>query len=384
MLTQTWAMLVDAYRELCARKLFWISLGLSGLVVAVFAMLGLNEQGIAVLWWTIPLDEFNSTLMNKTTFYKLVFQGLGVGIWLTWVAAILALISTAGFFPSLMESGAIEVHLSKPIGRWRIFLTRYFTGLLFVALQVGVFTLMSFVVLGARGGLWEPRLFLAIPIVITFFSYIYCVSVLIGVMTRSAIAAILLTILFWFVLYILNTTDTVLLGFTGGRERVVEARAARIERMERNTREQLIEAKKAEVGEEAAAGYTPTDEELVATMPFITRERDAQVADESALESLQFWSGMIFKVKTVLPKTAETTQLLDRWLIAPEETANLQQRAEADQQEREEEHGGPAMSQEAIVEKLRDRPVWWIVGTSLGFEAVVLALAGFVFVRRDY
>jgi hypothetical protein len=33
---------------------------------------------------------------------------------------------------------------------------------------------------------------------------------------------------------------------------------------------------------------------------------------------------------------------------------------------------------------LNKRPIWWIVGTSLGFEAVVLAVAAWIFCRRDY
>jgi hypothetical protein len=33
---------------------------------------------------------------------------------------------------------------------------------------------------------------------------------------------------------------------------------------------------------------------------------------------------------------------------------------------------------------LRQRSVAWIVGTSLGFEVVVLALAAWIFSRRDF
>ena len=42
-LTQTGAIFYDAYRELNARKMFWISLGISLLVVACFALIGINE-----------------------------------------------------------------------------------------------------------------------------------------------------------------------------------------------------------------------------------------------------------------------------------------------------------------------------------------------------
>lgn len=388
MLIQTWAMVVDAYRELCARKLFWITMGLSGLVVLVFAALGISAEGMTILWFTIPIDGVNTEILTTKMFYVGLFQTLGITIWLAWVASILALVTTAGFFPNLIEAGAIEVHLSKPISRTRLFLTRYLTGLLFVALQVGVFTVASFFVLGIRGGAWEPTIFLAIPVVIVFFSYLFSFCVLIGVLTRSTMPALLLTMLFWFMLYILNLGDVMLVGFRDGNAALVEARAARIERLETNTRKSIIEARALE----GIADYEPTDEEIVASMPVIQRERDEQVGAEEDLASLRAWAGRIYAVKTVLPKTAETIGLLDRWLLPDEEMAAARARAEAaeradddgDEQTDAEEAREQGMDPEAVAAELRSRPVWWVVGTSLAFEAFVLLIAGWRFVRRDY
>lgn len=389
MRTQTWAMIVDAYRELCASKLFWLTLILSGLVVGIFAMLGINESGLTILWFSVPIDTFNTKLINEETFYKLVFQGLGIGIWLTWVAAILALITTAGFFPNLIAAGAIETKLSRPIGRARLFLTRYFTGLLFVALQVAVFAVLSLVVLGLRAGYWEPRLLLAIPIVIVFFSYLYCISVLVGMLTKSAIAAILLTVVFWFCLFLVNQTDVILVGFREDKASTVETRAARLERLDAATRTGVIEMKKQELGEEAAAAYEPTEEELrAAELPIIKRERAAQVADEKTLKSLVFWTDLVYGVKTVLPKTAETTGLLERWMMAPDEFDRLREaderRAAGRELDDDEEIRSTGPNEEQITEVLRKRSVWWIVGTSLIFEAVIVGWAMLVFIRRDY
>jgi ABC-type transport system involved in multi-copper enzyme maturation permease subunit len=389
MIAQTWAMIVDAYRELCASKLFWLTLLLSAFVVALFAMMGINDRGISILVWTVPIDMFTTNIMKESTFYKILFQSLGIGIWLTWVAAILALITTAGFFPNLIAQGMIETKLSKPIGRVRLFLTRYFTGLLFVAVQVGVFTMLSFLALGLRAGFWEPRVLLAVPIVILFFSYLYCVSVLVGVLTRSAIAAILITVLFWFLVYLLNTTDAILVGFREDRASTVEYRETRLERVERNQRATLIQMRIAEVGEEAAAGYEPTDEEIVKSLPTIGRDRAAQVSDKETLEGLVFWSDLVFKVKTVLPKTSETTALLERWLIDFDELAELRAFQEENQGERrnrgeDEDVSSQGPDSNAIADVFRDRPVSWVIGTSILFESAIVFWAMIVFVRRDY
>ena len=103
-----------------------------------------------------------------------------MGVYLTWVAAVLALISTSSMFPDFLTGGSIDLYLSKPIGRVRLFFTKYVSGLMFVALQVSVFAVGSFLVLGWRGHSWEPSLFLAIPIVVIFFSYLYGICVLLG------------------------------------------------------------------------------------------------------------------------------------------------------------------------------------------------------------
>jgi hypothetical protein len=42
-MTQTLALLLDAYRELNARKMFWITLVLSGMCVIAFALFGVSE-----------------------------------------------------------------------------------------------------------------------------------------------------------------------------------------------------------------------------------------------------------------------------------------------------------------------------------------------------
>ena len=64
MLRQTTAMLVDAYRELAAGKLFWVTMLLSLLCVGAFAMVGINETGMTVLWYTIPIDVFNTSVIS--------------------------------------------------------------------------------------------------------------------------------------------------------------------------------------------------------------------------------------------------------------------------------------------------------------------------------
>lgn len=389
MIHQTLAMLLDAYRELNARKLFWITLMLSGLVVAVFGAIGLTPDGVTFLGMSIGFIPVNSDIIPRDAFYLSIFTSLGIGIWLTWIAAILALVSTASIVPDMISGGSIETMLSKPIGRVRLFLTKYFMALLFVTLQVGLFTVASFVVIGVRGGVWEIGLFLAIPIVVLFFSYLYCVCAFLGLITRSTIAALLLTLLFWGALFVVNMGDALLVNFREISELYVEQRTERVERAERNTIKMIRD-------DLEAAGtpddtYQPTDEEMEAKNPFLASNREKLVEEKDDLRQLRMWSGIIFGIKTVLPKTGETSALLERHLIdlddldlqddepaepSEAETAftSMQTDIQPDQEE----------IQRRTQEAFRERSVWWVIGTSLLFEAFVLGLCCLIFRRRDF
>jgi len=387
---QTIELFVDAYRELNAQKLFWITLALTALVVLVMAGLGIDEEGLYLAGWRTPLP-LTTSMFDEATFYKLVFSNFGIGIWLTWAAAILALISTASITPELVRSGAIDTLLSKPIGRVRLLLTKYATGLLFVTLQVGVFAVGSMLVFGLRAGVWEPRLLLAVPIVVVFFSYLYSVQALLGLVTRSSMASLLVTLLFWFVVFLVNTADGFLVTFRTQAELTEQRLVERIERMEANTELGMRRNIERDEGEAAAEAFEPTDAELDETNPILRRTRENLEETRGNLYSpfgLVFWSDSVTGLKTALPKTAETIGLLERELIDlddvnfggddEEEAASLPtdtpEGVEISQNELNRE----------VQERMRDRTVWWIVGTSLVFEAVMLGIGCLIFRRRDF
>ena len=221
-------------------------LGLTLVAVVVFALLGINEKGMTFAVWTFEVPGLNSNLISEGTFYKMYFVNLGIGIWLAWIATILALVSTASVMPDFVSSGSIELALSKPIGRLRLFLTKYVAALLFVVLQVAVFALGSFLVIGIRGGAWLPTVFLAIPIVTVFFSYLYCICALLGLITRSSVASLLLTILIWFVLFLLQQAETGLVGFKSIQEVQLERAQSVLEPVEADIRDDRGEAGRGE------------------------------------------------------------------------------------------------------------------------------------------
>lgn len=397
-LLQTAAIFRDAYRELNAKKLFWLALALSAFVVLAFAAIGFKNGNIAILIWELPLP-LESLGMSKETFYKYMFLNFGIRFWLAWITTIVAIVTTAGIIPEFISGGAIDLALSKPIGRVRLFLTKYAAALLFVALQVTVFTALAFLVLGIRGGTWEPAIFLAIPLMIVFFSYLYCVSALVGLLTRSTITALILALLFWFFLFLLNTTDGSLVTFKALNQEQLDRAQARVALIERQ-RDERNESREGTV--KGAILNTFADGFDQGKLDRAIKQRDSAQDDLVALDR---WHGRVLFVKTLFPKTNETISLLERALI---ELAELEQIIGAqgpgggrpiviesddgsepiviDEDEFRGMHDPEANSiaAQAQIEEFRARSIFWVVGTSLGFEAVVLALCCWVFARRDF
>jgi hypothetical protein len=346
------AIFVDAYRSLNSKRLFWVALGISGLVVVAMVCIGMNDQGVRLLFWQIDSLWLNAKTVSPAVFYKQLFVYAGIGFWLSWLATILALVSTAGIFPDLVSNGAIDLFVSKPIGRLRLFLTEYVAGLLFVTLQVTIFSVASFLAIGLHGGGWEPGLLVAVPVVVCFFSYLFAICVLLGILTRSTVAALLLTLLFWFMIYAVGQAEqTVMMMQTMEKHGVMGFRAA---------------FRHGPAGSGASQGQRG---------PLVTVSNSAPDPSQSNTAGLETTRQILHAVNTVLPKTTETIGLLQRWLIRladlPKEPASPQQRA-------------AQAARREFQEALYRRSPWWIVGTSLGFEFVVLAWAAGAFCRRDY
>jgi ABC-type transport system involved in multi-copper enzyme maturation permease subunit len=379
MITQTLAIFEDAYHELNSRKIFWIVLILSAVVMLAFAGFSATDARLTYFGVKIPSFGFPPRL-----FYKSLFTGFIVGVWLTWAATGLALFSTASIFPDLVSGGSIDLYLSKPISRLRLFITKYFTGLLFVTLQVTIICGLGFIILGVRGGGWYPSIFWGIPIVLVFFSYLFSVCVLLGILTRSPLPALALTILFWLVCFSISLTEVMLLDWKTGAQLDLDRIDLQIDTY--NKRIAMMQPR----SPTTKSTTNPTTEPILLTDFKAARDRlererpDAQ----GSVENSKKWHKMFYSVQTILPKTGETTGLLDRFLFTRAEDEAYITSHEGNRGKKSsstEEIDVPKKRKDVELNKeLRDRSVSWIVGTSLLFEAAVLSLAAWIFQRRDF
>ena len=137
---QLWAIIVDSFREAKAKKLFWALLAISTLVAAAMACVGFDENGWSFFFGAItkadpsvfieiPAADAAAAIMGA------LVSNILVGTYIGWVGIVICLIGTAGMFPSLVEPGAVDVVVSKPLPRSLLFLARYVGSLAFVFVQ---------------------------------------------------------------------------------------------------------------------------------------------------------------------------------------------------------------------------------------------------------
>ncbi len=110
-----------------------------------------------------------------------------------WAGILLALFATATLLPSLLAKGRVDLLLSKPISRAGLLGGHLFGVLLtMVALALYLFG-MVWLVMSLKTGIWAFHFFWGMLVVVAMFFVMYSVVTLIGVTTRSAPLALIVT-----------------------------------------------------------------------------------------------------------------------------------------------------------------------------------------------
>jgi ABC-type transport system involved in multi-copper enzyme maturation permease subunit len=131
----------------------------------------------------------------------------GVGAWVIMLAGVIV---TAGFIPNMLRKGSIDLLLTKPLSRPLVLLYKYLGGLLFVFLLTLVAVGGVWLMVGLRTGVWAPGILYAIGGITFYFAILYACSTMVGVLTRNPIVSIVVTIVFWFIVWLIGTVYGVL------------------------------------------------------------------------------------------------------------------------------------------------------------------------------
>lgn len=374
---QAAALLLDSLRLLRSRMLFWVSLGISLLVMLAYASIGFGERGLSIGFGLYEFEDpfFIAGSPLAKALYLGIFSTFVVGVWLTWAATILALVSTSSIFPDFLAAGSIEMVLSKPISRTRIFFVKYLGSLLFVLLQMAIFCTGVFLCVGWRIGEWNWAIFAAVPVVTLFFSYLYAFNVLVALVTRSTLAALLLTIIFWFLLWAVQTAD-------GGIGSVAEAQRVRLERQEAS----LVEQRERLEALRQAEELRPRDERQRERLETEVAANEARLAESrERLAAIEGWHRPFKAAMAILPKNQQTIALIERWIESGQQyTMTEVMLGDYREEERPESRDADTEAKLRRDAAERETSAAWIIGSSLAFELAILGIACVIFVRRDF
>ena len=195
--------------------------------------------------------------------------------------------------------------------------------------------------------------------------------------TQSSITSLLITGIFWMVLWTSQSTEFWL-------NRFVINNSVKIESFE----ESLIEQKSQL---DNLKSKSPDDFRIDKRQERIDEmEQEVELAKET-LDELMFWYKPVSQTLVFLPKTRQTTQLLERWL-SDDSGFDIQAMLRGEMQSVQEIEEFDATTWGArrretgrrLQEDYSSRSLWYVVGTSLLFEGFILGLSAWFFCRRDF
>ncbi len=370
---QSLAILIDSIRAMRSRYLFWISLAISILAaILLFGLISFNEQGWRVLWYeTNKSDVYRAGSDNARDLIAWLFNSIYVKWWLSWGAIILAVISTASVIPDFLASGSIDLSLSKPISRLKLMGLKFLGAVLFVALQVSVGVGLAYLLMGVKIGIWLTVAFWAIPLVTLQFFYLYAISMLVAVVTRSTLASLLVTFLLWGAFSSVQFSSNQLDSNLAQINTTMDHLQGRIERIRARAAEQKRDLTPFELGriesfQEQIGTYQPVQ------------------------EMLNPWQSRTHLIEALVPKTADLQKILANQAEAPVLheligmsgvfAKQLEAVGMTDEDEFQVMYQAGLAGQRAI----RHVNAWHSISTSLGLPVFALLMAGIVFVRKDY
>lgn len=163
-------------------------------LVTILAGLGILGLIVAFLELPIPIDQMG---MVPETLYRQVtleIQVASLGI-LTSIAILFSIFVSGGILPSALEKGTAELLLSKPVKRRDFYLGRITGAFGVVAFNLLILVAGVFLITSLKFGIWNFGFLMVYPMVLLAFLGLYAIIAIMGVVTRSSIAGMLLAYL---------------------------------------------------------------------------------------------------------------------------------------------------------------------------------------------
>jgi ABC-type transport system involved in multi-copper enzyme maturation permease subunit len=208
------ALFADALFQVLDNKVFRILVVVTFAFVAFTFLIGFTQDEVVVLWgWRrfsnqgfidflagmsgqqpgqFDAGDLEVQKLVVQSMQDLIVQGLA-----GTVGMMLAISATGFFVPRMLEKGAADTLFSKPVSRLLLLLSRYVAGLLFVGILATCLIGGMHVGFSIVSGYSDPGFLWGIVTMTYVFALIHGVTMLVGVVTRSTVASILVTLMFF-------------------------------------------------------------------------------------------------------------------------------------------------------------------------------------------
>lgn len=200
------ALVLDAFYQVVDNKIFRLLLILEAALVAFFFLISFGEKEVRVLFGLLTIEYRNvAFLLGPNLGPGADLQGLAIQAIQSLVVEtlsgsfgmIVCLSATAFFMPNMLEKGAADIVFSRPVSRLTLLLSRYVSGLIFIAILATIGVTGIWLGLLIASGYNDPGVLWGAPLLIFLFGMLHAFSLWIGVLTRSTVASILLSVLFY-------------------------------------------------------------------------------------------------------------------------------------------------------------------------------------------
>ena len=191
------AIIRDTLLMLRRRRLFWLHLWLNIAVVALYASVSFQENGWSVGFGLKTAE--NLWLKQSTPWENTMHCWIVARLMRWWVAGgavFFVLFATAAILPETLEPGGAALIVPRARRRSLILAGRFLGALCYSLLQTVLVVGGLWLVMRWRMGVWHHALWLGVPLAALLFVPLQAVAMLMGVLTRSATAALLVAILF--------------------------------------------------------------------------------------------------------------------------------------------------------------------------------------------
>jgi hypothetical protein len=196
---------LDVWHQVLDNRVFRAIAVLAALVVLLTFAIGIREDGIVLAWHFYSFEQLGwSDLARMAASQDAdvrrllveVVQRFLVDELVGTLGVLICLLAAAFFVPRMLEPGAVDTLFSKPVGRTVLLLARFAAGLLMVGLLSAFLILGMHLGFSVRSGHSDPNFLWSLPVLLYRFGLLFSVTVFFGVVTRSAMASLLLTMVF--------------------------------------------------------------------------------------------------------------------------------------------------------------------------------------------